>query len=151
VVDCSQSSATPRTLLEQGMAATDCSNNPVKAGADVSCKLGSDSKHEAMERWRQRKAEKHEKRQKRVERVLLLHGIGRTEIHRATLVSDSPETLAVSSITSFGQRRTTSSAHSPLTHRGALREDAAITMSDDSWVSEDEPIRRVWSFQCSQN
>lgn len=163
-------------LLEHCLSpapATDLRNNHMRTWADVSCMLGhSQNKHEAMERWRQRKAEKRGKRSQKFHSDCgdASPGGERTDVQHECLHFSAPDSVSASRITSFGQRQHASSIHSPLTDRGTLSEDATFIMSqrlqliDNSGVSNadansDAPamgvteisccntMRRVWSLE----
>jgi len=134
VADCWQNPAMSAVLLERGLSpATDAdrSNNCATTLADVSCLLGrSDNKHEAVERWRQRKAEKREKRLQKFQIRCGAAPLGgeQTDVQHGCYHL-SVSSVSASSISSFGRSLRKSSIHSPLTDRGTLSEDAMFTMS----------------------
>jgi len=167
-------------LLEDSVSpapATDLSNNHVRTWADVCCMLGrSDNNHEAMQRWRQRKAEKRRKRRQKLHSDCGDASLGseRTDVQHGCFHFSVSDSVSASRITSFGQRLHASSIHSPLTDRGTLSEDAAFIMSlrlqliDDSGVSDANAnsvaptmgvteiaccntMRRVWSLESCGN
>jgi len=179
VADCWQNPAMSAVLLERGLSpATDAdrSNNCATTLADVSCLLGrSDNKHEAVERWRQRKAEKREKRLQKFQIRCGAAPLGgeQTDVQHGCYHL-SVSSVSASSISSFGRSLRKSSIHSPLTDRGTLIEDAMFTMSlrlqliDDSRVSDlngnsvaptmgetdtacSKSTRRVWSLESCGN
>jgi len=128
VVDCWQNPAMSAVLLEHGMSpapAEDRSNNRARTWCDV---LGhSDNNHDAMERWRQRKAERRGKRSQKFP----IHCGDASPGGEQTDAQHGCSHLSVSSvasrITSFGRSLHKSSIHSPLTDRGTLSEDSAST------------------------
>jgi len=174
-----QHPAMSAVLLEHSASTAfvaDRNNNHVKTWADVSCLRGhSDNEHEAMERWRQRKAERRAKRSQNFH----VHCGGASLSSERTDVQHgchhlSGSLVPASSITSFARSLHKSSVHSPLTDRGTLSDDAAFNMYmrsqliHDSGVSDvnadsvaptisvteiavGKTVRRVWSLEPCEN
>jgi len=179
VADSWQNLAMSTRLLEHGACpapSADRNNNHVRTWADLSCLLGrSDNKHEAMERWQQRKAERRKKRLQHFHVHCGDASLGGEQTDVQHRYRHLPVSAAsASSIASFARSLHKSSVHSPLTDRGTLSEDAAFAMSlrmqliDDSGFSDvnansvaptmgvteiavGKTIRRVWSLESFEN